>query len=37
VVRFWYDPLSVKLGFAISAATLALLVTALAACVYRAR
>jgi len=27
----------VKLGFAISAATLALLVTALAACVYRAR
>jgi hypothetical protein len=37
VVRFWYDPLSVKLGFAISAAALALLVTALAACVYRAR
>ncbi|HJW71002.1 MAG TPA: YfhO family protein, partial [Candidatus Binatia bacterium] len=28
VVRFWYDPVSVKLGFAISAGTLVLLIAA---------
>jgi hypothetical protein len=37
VIRFWYDPLGVKLGFAISAAACAMLVVALAACQYRAR
>jgi hypothetical protein len=37
VIRFWYDPPSVKLGFAISAGALALLLAAAASRTWRAR